>query len=114
VRRFEDAFERHKQGRRTAEEMGELRCLASRHFRRRSVRYEAERVAGLRDTRLGRVSNLRARARELQRLRRLYRDEYSDFPVKFSMRNDLGATIIRWGYTVMGLALQKSGEVKAP
>jgi hypothetical protein len=113
VRRFEDALERHKQGRLTAEEAGELLGLSGRHFRRQCVRYEAEGAAGLRDKRLGRVSNRRAPESELDRMRRLYREEYSDFTVKHfheELRRRHNYTL---GYTVTRLALQKSGEVKA-
>ena len=37
VRRFLDALDRHKQGRLTAEEAGELLGLSGRHFRRQSI-----------------------------------------------------------------------------
>ena len=112
VRRFEDTFERHKQGRLTAEEAGELLGLSGRHFRRQCVRYEAEGIDGLRDKRLGRVSNRRAPESELERIRRLYREEYADFTVKHfheELRRHHNYTL---GYTVTRLALQKSGEVK--
>ena len=49
--------------------------LSARHFRRQCVRYEVEGVDGLRDKRLGRVSNRRAPEGELARMRRLYREE---------------------------------------
>ena len=113
VRRFEDVFDRHKKGRLTAEEAGELLGLSGRHFRRQCARYEAEGVDGLRDKRLGRVSNRRAPESELDRIRRLYREEYADFTVKHfheELRRHHNYTL---GYTVTRLALQKSGEVKA-
>ena len=50
----------------TAEEAGELLGLSARHFR-----YEVDGVDGLRDKRLGRVSNRRAPEGELARMRRL-------------------------------------------
>ena len=112
VRRFLDAFERHKKGHLTAEEAGELLGLSGRHFRRQCVRYEAEGLDGLRDKRLGRVSDRRAPEGELERIRRLYREEYADFTVKHfheELRRHHNYTL---GYTVTRLALQKSGEVK--
>jgi len=112
VRRFEDTFDRHKKGQLTAEEAGELLGLSGRHFRRQCARYEAEGVDGLRDKRLGRVSNRRAPESELDRIRRLYREEYADFTVKHfheELRRHHNYTL---GYTVTRLALQKSGEVK--
>ena len=113
VRRFLDALERYKKRSLTAEEAGELLGLSARHFRRQCVRYEADGVDGLRDKRLGRVSNRRAPEDELARMRRLYREEYADFTVKHfheHLRRDHGYTL---GYTVTGLALQKAGDVKA-
>lgn len=112
VRRFLDALDRHKQGRLSAEEAGELLGLSGRHFRRQCVRYEAEGIDGLRDKRLGRISNRRAPESELERMRRLYREEYADFTVKHfheQLRRHHNYTL---GYTVTRLALQKSGEVK--
>ena len=40
VTRFEDAWDRHKKGRLTAEEAGELLGMSARHFRRLRARYE--------------------------------------------------------------------------
>src|ERR1022692_483611 len=99
-------------GRLTAEEAGELLGLSGRHFRRQCLRYEAEGVDGLRDKRLGLVSHRRAPESELERMRRLYREEYSDFTVKHfheELRRDHNYTL---GYTVTRLALQSSGHVR--
>lgn len=112
VTRFEAALDRYKQGRLSAEEAGELLGLSGRHFRRQSERYEAEGVAGLRDKRLGRVSQRRAPESELERMRRLYREEYADFTVKHfheELRRRHNYTL---GYTVTRLALQSSGLVR--
>jgi len=112
VRRFQDALEQYKKGRLTAEEAGELLGLSGRHFRRQCVRYEAEGVAGLRDKRLGRVSNRRAPENELDRMRRLYKEEYADFTVKHFHQELRRRHNYALGYTVTRLALQKSGDVK--
>src|SRR3978361_887047 len=112
VRRFLDAHEQYKKGCLTAEEAGELLGLSGRHFRRRCVRYAAEGVEGLRDKRLGRISNRRAPESELDRMRRLYKEEYADFTVKHfheELRRHHNYTL---GYTVTRLALQTSGDVK--
>lgn len=112
VRRFQDAHEQYKKGRLTAEEAGDLLGLSARHFRRQCVRYEADGVGGLRDKRLGRVSNRRAPESELDRMRRLYKEEYADFTVKHfheELRRRHNYTL---GYTVTRLALQSSGDVK--
>jgi hypothetical protein len=47
---FEEALDRYKQGRLTAEEAGELLGLSGRHFRRQCARYEADGVDGLRES----------------------------------------------------------------
>ena len=112
VTRFLDVFERFKQHRLTAEEAGELLNLSARHFRRQCRRFEEEGEDGLRDRRLGRVSNRRAPESELDRMRRLYREEYADFTVKHfheDLRRRHNYTL---GYTTTRLALQASGEVK--
>ncbi len=76
---FEDALDRHKQGRLTAEEAGELLGVSARHFRRLHGRYRSAGADGLADQRLGKRSPRRAAESELDRMRRLYREEYADF-----------------------------------
>ena len=111
VRRFEDAWERHKQGRLTAEEAGEWLGMSARHFRRLRVRYELDGAEGLADRRLGKRSPRRAPESELDRMRRLYREEYADFTVKHfheALRQRHNYTL---GYTETRLALQSCGLV---
>jgi hypothetical protein len=111
VTRFEEALDRYKQHRLSAEEAGELLGLSGRHFRRQCARYAAEGIDGLRDKRLGRVSDRRAPESELARMRRLYREEYADFTVKHfheELRRRHGYVL---GYTVTRLALQSAGLV---
>jgi hypothetical protein len=105
-------MDRYKQGRLTAEEAGELLGLSGRHFRRQCVRYEAEGEDGLRDKRVGRVSQRRAPESELERMRRLYREEYSDFTVKHFHKELRRSHNYTLGYTVTRLALQSSGQVR--
>ena len=112
VRRFEDAFDRYKKGRLTADEAGELLNLSGRHFRRRCARFEAEGIEGLRDKRLGRVSGHRVAEDELDRMRRLYREEYSDFLVTHFHEELRHRHDYKLGYTVTRLALQSAGLVK--
>jgi transposase len=112
VTRFLDAFERFKQHRLTAEEAGELLGVSARQFRRQCRRFEADGEDGLRDKRLGRVSPRRAAESELERMRRLYREEYADFTVKHfheDLRRRHNYTL---GYTTTRLALQTSGDVR--
>ncbi|HVZ06733.1 ISNCY family transposase [Rhodopila sp.] len=112
VTRFEDALDRYRKGRLTAEEAGELLGLSGRHFRRQCVRYEAEGPEGLRDRRLGKPSPKRAAESELDRMHRLYREEYADFTVKHfheALHTRHNYTL---GYTVTRLSLQAAGLVR--
>lgn len=111
VTRFEDAWDRHKKGRLTAEEAGELLGMSARHFRRLRARYEDAGADGLRDRRLGRVSGRRAPESELARMRRLYREEYADFTVKHFHEELQRRHNYTLGYTVTRLALQSAGLV---
>src|SRR5258708_31732685 len=63
VLRFEEAMERYRKRRLTAEEAGEVLGLSGRHFRRLLLRYEEEGAEGLRDRRLCRPSPRRAGGR---------------------------------------------------
>jgi transposase len=113
VSRFEDALERHKRGRLTAEEAGELLGMSARHFRRLRARYAEDGADGLRDRRLGRASERRAPESELERMRRLYREEYADFTVKHFHEELRRRHDYKLGYTVTRLALQSAGLVAA-
>ncbi len=81
VLRFEEALERYRKRRLTADEAGEVLGMSGRHFRRMVVRYDEEGVEGLRDRRLGRPSPRRAPAGELTRMQILYQERYRDFTV---------------------------------
>jgi hypothetical protein len=111
VTRSEDALDRYKKRRLSAEEAGELLGMSGRHFRRLRDRNEAEGSDGLVDKRLGKPSPRRAAQRELDRMRQLYREECADFTVKHfheELRKRHGYTL---GYTVTRLALQSCGLV---
>ena len=111
VTRFEEALDRYKQHRLSAEEAGELLGVSGRQFRRQCARYAVDGIDGLRDQRLGRVSPRRAPESELARMRRLYREEYADFTVKHfheELHRRHGYVL---GYTVTRLALQSAGLV---
>jgi hypothetical protein len=112
MKRFEDAFNRHKAGRLTAEEAGDLLGMSARHFRRQGARFAAGGEDGLRDKRVGRVSGRRAAETELERMRRLYREEYADFTVKHFHEDLRKRHNYELGYTVTRLALQASGDVR--
>jgi helix-turn-helix protein len=112
VTRFEDALDRYKKGRLTAEEAGELLGLSGRHFRRQCARYVEDGPDGLRDRRLGKPSPRRAAQSELDRMHQLYREEYADFTVKHFHEDLRKHHNYRLGYTTTRLSLQSAGLVK--
>ena len=111
VLRFEEALERYRKRRLTAEEAGELLGMSGRNFRRLSLRYDEEGAEGLRDRRLGKSSPRRAPAAELSRMQMLYRERYRDFTVKHFHEQLQKRHNYTLGYTVTRLALQGAGLV---
>lgn len=107
VVRFEDALERYRKRRLTAEEAGELLGMSGRHFRRLTGRYEEDGREGLRDRRLGKVSPRRAPGWELARMQELYREFYGDFTVKHFHEQIAKRHGYTLGYTVTRLSLAK-------
>jgi hypothetical protein len=111
VLRFEEALERYRKRRLTADEAGELLGMSGRNFRRLRVRYDEEGAEGLRDRRLGRASPRRAPAAELSRMQVLYQERYRDFTVKHFHEQLQQRHDYKLGYTVTRLALQGAGLV---
>lgn len=111
VLRFEEALERYRKRRLTADEAGEVLGMSGRNFRRLIVRYEEDGEDGLRDRRLGRPSPRRAPAAELSRMQILYQERYRDFTVKHFHEQLQQRHDYKLGYTVTRLALQASGLV---
>lgn len=111
VLRFEEALERYRKRRLTAEEAGELLGMSGRHFRRLIVRYDEEGEEGLRDRRLGKPSPRRAPVAELTRMQVLYQERYRDFTVKHFHEQLQKRHDYKLGYTVTRLALQGAGLV---
>jgi hypothetical protein len=121
VLRFEEAMERCRKRRLTAEEAGELLGMSGRHFRRLLVRYEEEGADGLRDRRLGKPSPRgpsahgldpwRAPPADLTRMQILYQERYRDFTVKHFHEQLQKRHNYTLGYTVTRLALQAAGLV---
>ena len=111
VTRFEEAFEQYRRQRLTGEEAGELLGLSGRQFRRLCVRYEEDRIEGLRDGRIGKVSPRRAPERELLRMQGLYRERYGDFTVKHFHEQLVRRHGYKLCYTVTRLSLQAANLV---
>jgi hypothetical protein len=111
VIRFEEAFNRYRKRRLTAEEAGEVLGMSGRTFRRMCVRYDEDGVDGLRDRRLGKPSPRRAPAAELTRMQRLYQERYHDLNTKHFHERLVEKHNYTLGYTVTRLALQAAGLV---
>jgi transposase len=109
VLRFEEALDRHRKRRLTAEEAGELLGMSGRHFRRLLVRYDEDGREGLRDRRLGKPSPRRAPEAELARMRRLYQELYGDFTMKHFHEQLQKRHGYKLCYTVTRIALQAAG-----
>jgi hypothetical protein len=112
VSRFQDALDRFRRRRLSAEEAGELLGVSGRQFRRMCVRFDDEGLEGLRDRRLGMASCRRADTVEIGRMCGLYRDRYADFTVKHFHEALLREHDYRLCYTVTRLALQSAGLVQ--
>jgi len=83
-----------------------------RSLRRWRARYEADGILGLYDRRHRRPSRLKAPVGEVQRLLRLYREQYLGFNVRHFhqlARRDHGVTL---SYSFVKLALQEAGLVR--
>jgi hypothetical protein len=109
VLRFEEALERYRKRRLTAEEAGELLGMSGRHFRRLLLRHDEEGPEGLRDRRLGKPSPRRAAPAELSRMQILYQERYRDFTVKHFHEQLVRRHDYKLSYTVTRLALQGAG-----
>ena len=112
VLRFEEAMQRYRKRRLTAEEAGEVLGMSGRHFRRLLTRYEEEGAEGLRDRRLGKPSPRRASPAELTRMQILYQERYRDFTVKHFHEQLVRRHNYTLSYTVTRLALQGAGLVR--
>lgn len=112
VLRFEEALERYRKRRLTAEEAGEILGMSGRHFRRLLLRYEEDGPEGLRDRRLGKVSPRRAPLAELTRMQILYQERYRDFTVKHFHEQLVKRHNYKLSYTVTRLALHGTGLVR--
>jgi hypothetical protein len=112
VLRFEEALERYRKRRLTAEKAGEILGMSGRHFRRLLLRYEEDGPEGLRDRRLGKVSPRRAPLAELTRMQILYQERYRDFTVKHFHEQLVKRHNYKLSYTVTRLALHGTGLVR--
>ncbi len=88
--------------------------IGERTFRRWRDRFEEEGDAGLADRRLGRPSQKRAPAIEIERMLGLFRDKYADFTVKHFHEQLRKRHDYKLGYTVTKVHLHRARLVRPP
>jgi transposase len=110
--RFSTILDRHTGGQITQAEAAEMLGIGERTFRRWRDRFEEEGEAGLADRRLGRPSQKRAPAIEIERMLGLFRDKYADFTVKHFHEQLRKRHNYKLGYTVTKVHLHRAGLVR--
>jgi transposase len=110
--RFSSILDRHTGGQITQAEAAEMLGIGERTFRRWRDRFEEEGEAGLADRRLGRPSQKRAPATEIERMLGLFRDKYADFTVKHFHEQLRKRHNYELGYTVTKVHLHRAGLVR--
>lgn len=110
--RFSSILDRQTGGRITQAEAAEMLGIGERTFRRWRDRFEEEGEAGLADRRLGRPSQKRAPAIEIERMLGLFRDKYADFTVKHFHEQLRKRHNYKLGYTVTKVHLHRAGLVR--
>jgi transposase len=115
MKKFRDVLSRWERRELSALEAGELLGMSERQFRRYRDRYEEEGENGLRDKRLGRVSERRVPAAEVAFLVKEYRTKYLGWNAKHFHEHLVGRHSFGWGYTWTKTQLQLSGLIdRAP
>lgn len=112
MERFEDIYGDFHRGELSCEEAALILGCSARHFYRLRGRFEEDGLTGLKDGRVGRVSQQRAADAEVEQLTRLYRDQYGGFNVRhfheFASRNHG----LKRGYTWTRLVLLQAKLVE--
>jgi transposase len=86
--------------------------IGERTFRRWRDRFDEDGEAGLADRRVGRPSQKRAPAVEIERMLGLFRDKYADFTVKHFHEQMQKRHNDKLGYTVTKVHLHRAGLVR--
>jgi len=110
--RFSSILDRQTGGQITQAEAAEMLGIGERTFRRWRDRFDEEGEAGLADRRLGRPSQRRAPAVEIERMLGLFRDKYADFTVKHFHEQMQKRHNYKLGYTVTKVHLHRAGLVR--
>lgn len=112
MEKFEDVYERWERGHLSQAEAAEVLGRSERQFRRYIDRYEAAGLAGLRDGRLGRVSEKALPGDAAERILALYRRAHMGWNVTHFHEHVVKHHGYRLGYTCLKNHLQAAGLVR--
>jgi Winged helix-turn helix len=112
MQKFRDVLSRWERRELSMLEAGELLGMSERQFRRYRGRFEEEGEAGLIDRRLGKLSEKRIEAAEIDRMLKLYRTVYRGWNVKHFHEHGVREHRFRWGYTWTKTQLHAAGLVE--
>ena len=112
MEKFKDVYDRWDQGRLSQAEAAEILGRSERQFRRYIDRYEAEGLAGLRDGRLGRVSEKALPRDAADRILALYRRAHMGWNVTHFHEHVVKHHGYTLGYTCLKNRLQAAGLVR--
>ena len=110
--RFDDIYQRRRNGNLTTTEAAEILGVDERTVRRWSSRYDEYGSNGLIDKRLGKISNRRAPVHEALEMISLFETYYYDFTVKHFFKKFKEIHGCKRSYTWVKNQLQKAGKVK--
>jgi Winged helix-turn helix len=110
--KFRDVLSRWERRELSMMEAGELLGMSERQFRRYRERFEEEGEAGLIDRRLGKPSEKRIEAFEIDRMLELYRTVYRGWNVKHFYEHGVRDHKFSWGYTWTKTQLHTAGLVE--
>jgi hypothetical protein len=110
--KFRDVLSRWERRELSMMEAGELLGMSERQFRRYRDRFEEEGEAGLIDRRLGKPSEKRIGAVEIDRMLELYRTVYRGWNVKHFHEHGVRDHKFNWGYTWTKTQLHAAGLVE--
>ena len=110
--RFKEVYQGWESGRLSQEEAAEILGVCSRTFRRKLVRYEDLGMDGLLDKRLGQRGFHKTSVDEVEKVMRLYREDYSEFSLRHFYDHAKEKHQLKRGYNWVRLTLQAKGVVK--
>lgn len=110
--RFEEIYDRFQKQQLTTEEASELLGISISSFYRKRGRYEEEGFEGLKDGRLRKLSPFKAADAEVQRITRLYGDQYRGFNIKHFHEFAKREHGLQYSYTWTKTQLEKAGLIK--